>query len=78
MMPAPDFGLYLSRTRFLKHLRYWANGPDGTSERLRENLWAEVDPWVKAFNKNRKEELVVGTDLMPDEMMIAWIGKRKC
>ncbi len=37
---------------------------------------AEVDPWVKAFNKNRKEELVVGTNLTPDEMMIAWKGKK--
>ena len=76
MMPAPDFGLYLSRNRFEKILRYWALGPDGTSEKLRENPWAEVDYWVRAFNTNRKEELVVGTDITPDEMMMAWKGKK--
>ncbi len=75
-MPAPDFGLYLSRPRFEKILHYWSQGPDGTSEQLRENPWAEVDYWVKGFNKNRKEELVVGTDLTPDEMMMAWKGKK--
>ena len=76
MMPAPDFGLYLSRSRFEKVLRYWAQGPDGTEEQLRENPWAEDDYWVRAFNKNRKEELVVGTDITPDEMMMAWKGKK--
>ena len=76
MMPAPDFGLYLSRKRFEFILRYWAQGPDGTTEQLRENPWAEVDYWVRAFNKNRKEELVVGTDITPDEMMMAWKGKK--
>ncbi len=31
---------------------------------------------MRAFNKNRKEELVVGADITPDEMMIAWKGKK--
>jgi hypothetical protein len=76
MMPGPDFGLYLSRDRFEKILRFWAYGPDGTEAKLPENPWEEVDYWVRAFNKNRKEELVVGTDLTPDELMIAWKGKK--
>jgi hypothetical protein len=63
MMPGPDFGLFLSRSRFEKVLRYWAYGPDGTEEKLPEKPWEEVDYWVRAFNKNRREELVVGTDL---------------
>jgi hypothetical protein len=41
---------------------------------LTEKPWEEVDYWVRAFNKNRREELVVGTDLTPDEPMIAWKG----
>ncbi len=70
MMPAPDFGLYLSRDRFKRILRYWARGPRGTSEKLKENPWEEVDYWVRAFNKNRKEVLEVGTNVTPDEMML--------
>jgi hypothetical protein len=70
MMPAPDFGLYLSRDRFRKKLRYWARGPDGTSEKLRNNPWEEVDYWVRAFNKNRREEIEVGTNVTPDETSI--------
>jgi hypothetical protein len=76
MMPGPDFGLYLSRDRFEKVLRFWAYGPDGTEAKLKEKPWEEVDYWVRAFNRNRKEELVVGTDLTPDELMIAWKGKK--
>ena len=76
MMPAPDFGLYLSRDRFKKILRYWARGPEGTSEKLRNNPWEEVDYWVRAFNKIRREEIEVGTNVTPDEMMFAWRGKK--
>ncbi len=75
-MPGPDFGLYLSRDRFEKVLQLWAYGPDGTEEKLTEKPWEEVDYWVRAFNNKRKEELVVGTDLTPDELMIAWKGKK--
>ena len=39
MMPGPDFGLYLSRDRFEKILRFWAYGPDGTEAKLPENPW---------------------------------------
>jgi hypothetical protein len=56
MLPDPDFGLYLSRDRFEKVLRFWAYGSDGTEEKLTEKPWEEVDYWVRAFNKNRKEE----------------------
>jgi hypothetical protein len=49
MMPPPDFGLYLSRDRFRKILRYWARGPEGTEEKLKDNPWEEVDYWVRAF-----------------------------
>ena len=76
MMPAPDFGLYLSRDRFKRILRYWARGPRGTSEKLKDNPWEEVDYWVRAFNKSRKDELEVGTNVTPDEMMFAWRGKK--
>ena len=76
MMPAPDFGVYLSRYRFQKILRYWARGPEGTEEKLKDNPWEEVDYWVRAFNKNRREEIEVGTNVTPDEMMFAWRGKK--
>ncbi len=77
MMPAPDFGLFLSRDRFQKMLRYWARGPSGTSEKLKDNPWEEVDYWMRAFNKCRREELEVGTNVTPDEMMFAWRGKKR-
>jgi hypothetical protein len=68
--------LYLSRDRFKRILRYWARGPRGTSEKLKNNPWEEVDYWVRAFNKSRKDELEVGTNVTPDEMMFAWRGKK--
>jgi hypothetical protein len=76
MIPAPDFGVYLSRDRFGKILRYWAFGVTGDVNLLREKTWEEFGIWVRAFNKNRKEELTFGTDLTPDEMMFAWRGKQ--
>ncbi len=50
--------------------------PTGTTEKLKDNPWEEVDYWVRAFNKSRKEELEVGTNVTPDEMMFAWRGKK--
>ncbi len=76
MTPAPDFGLFLSRDRFKNILRYWARGPEGTSEKLRNIPWEEVGYWVRAFNKSRREEIEVGTNVTPDEMMFAWRGKK--
>jgi hypothetical protein len=76
MMPAPDFGLFLSRDRFRKILRYWARGPVGTEDKLKENPWEEVDYWVRAFNKCRRDEIEAGTNVTPDEMMFAWRGKK--
>ena len=75
MLRAPDFGLHLSEDRFGKILRYWAKGPDGTREKLVENPWEEVDVWIRAFNKNRRAEIEVGTDVTPDEMMFEWTGQ---
>jgi hypothetical protein len=43
---------------------------------LKEKTWEEVDTWIRAFNKSRREELIFGTDLTPDEMMLAWRGKQ--
>ncbi len=76
MMPGLNFGLYLSRDRFKNVLRFWAVGPDGTEDKLTEKPWEEVDYWVRAFNNKQKEKLVVGTDLTPDELMIAWKGEK--
>ncbi len=76
MMPVPDFGLFLSRDRFRRILWYWARGPEGTSENLKDNPWEEVDYWVCGFNKNRREEIEVGTNVTPDEMTFAWRGKK--
>jgi hypothetical protein len=76
MMPPPDFGLYLSRDRFERLLRYWAFGPEKCWGELLEKPWTEVQYWVQGFNKARRDELEVGTDLTPDEMMFAWRGKK--
>jgi hypothetical protein len=76
MMPPPDFGLFLSRDRFERILRYWANGPETCWEALLEKPWAEVACWVEGFNKARRDEIEVGTDVTPDEMMMAWRGKK--
>ncbi len=76
MMPGPDFGFYMSAHRFEKVMRYLTYGPEGTQEKLVAKPWEEVDYWVRAFNKNRKEELVVGMDLTPDESMFAWKEKK--
>jgi len=76
MLPPPDFGLYMSHDRFDRLLRYWAFGPENCWGELLENPWAEVTYWVTGFNKARREELEVGTDVTPDEMMFAWRGKK--
>jgi hypothetical protein len=38
--------------------------------------WNEVQLWVQGFNRVRNEELELGTDLTPNEMMFAWRGKK--
>ncbi len=73
-MPAPDFGRQLSHDRFKRVLRYLARGiPE--REKLKQNPWAEVDPWVKGCNAARKREIKVGFCITPDEMMFEWKGK---
>ncbi len=74
MLRAPDFGMHLSQDKFRKNLRYWAKGLEGTTEKLRDNPWEEVDIWIRGFNKNRQAEIEVGTDITPDEMMFEWRG----
>ena len=75
MLRAPDFGMHLSQDKFKKILRYWSKGPDGTTEKLRDYPWEEVDIWIRGFNKNRQAEIEVGTDITPDEMMFEWTGQ---
>ena len=67
---------FLSRDRFERILRYWAYSPENCWGELLEKPWTEVEYWIQGFNKNRRDELRVGTDLTPDEMMFAWRGKR--
>ena len=47
MMPAPDFGRQLSHDRFQRVLRYWARGLPEEREKVKQNPWAQTDPWVK-------------------------------
>ena len=74
-MPPPDFGRVLSRDRFKRILRYWARGTTEDKEQLRANPWAQVDKWVRGFNAARLREIVPGSSLTPDEMMLEWKGK---
>jgi hypothetical protein len=77
MMPAPDFGKYLSHDRFQRILRYWGRGRGTPEERgkLRLNPWAQIDPWVIGFNAARLREIRVGSCITPDEIMFEWRGK---
>jgi hypothetical protein len=75
LMPPPDFGKHLSRDRFKRICRYWARGLRRERERLRDNPWAQVDSWVKGFNEARLREIVAGSCVTPDEMMLEWKGK---
>jgi hypothetical protein len=45
-------------------------GQKRSCEKIRE----EVDVWIRGFNKNRKREIILGTDVTPDEMMFKWTG----
>ena len=75
LMPPPDFGRHLSRDRFRRIVRYWARGRIRERDRLRNNPWAQVDSWVKGFNDARLREIVAGSCVTPDEMMLEWKGK---
>jgi hypothetical protein len=75
LMPPPDFGKHLSRDRFKRICRYWARGLKKERDRLRDNPWAQVDSWVKGFNDARLREIVAGSCVTPDEMMLEWKGK---
>jgi hypothetical protein len=75
LMPPPDFGKHLSRDRFKRICRYWARGLKRERDRLRDNPWAQVDSWVKGFNEARLREIVAGSCVTPDEMMLEWKGK---
>ena len=75
LMPPPDFGRHLSRDRFRRIVRYWARGRIRERDRLLNNPWAQVDSWVKGFNDARLREIVAGSCVTPDEMMLEWKGK---
>jgi hypothetical protein len=44
---------------------------------LRLNPWATIDPWVDGFNEARFREIIPGSLLTPDEMMMEWRGKSR-
>jgi hypothetical protein len=46
-----------------------------TNEKLREKPWEEVDVWIRGFKQNRRTEIIVGTDITPDEMMFERTGQ---
>ena len=75
MLPAPDFGRQLSRDRFQRVLRYWARGLPTERQKIKENPWAQIDPWVKGFNAAREREIKPGSCVTPDESMFEWKGK---
>ena len=75
MMPAPDFGRHLSHDRFQRVLRYWARGLPEEREKLKQNPWAQIDPWVKGYNEARLREVKPGSCVTPDETMLEWKGK---
>jgi hypothetical protein len=75
MLPAPDFGRQLSQDRFQRVLRYWARGLPEERQKIRDNPWAQVDPWVKGFNAAREREIKPGSCITPDESMFEWKGK---
>ena len=75
MMPPPDFGRQLSLDRFQRIQRYWGRGLPEERRALKQNPWAQIDPWVRGFNAARLREIKVGSCLTPDEMMFEWRGK---
>jgi hypothetical protein len=75
MLPAPDFGRQLSRDRFQRVLRYWSRGLPAERQKIKDNPWAQIDPWVKGFNAARLREIKPGSCVTPDESMFEWKGK---
>ena len=75
MLPPPDFGRQLSHDRFQRVLRYWARGLLEERQKLKENPWAQIDPWVKGFNAAREREIVPGSSITPDESIFEWKDK---
>jgi hypothetical protein len=53
--------------------RFWSRR-SVAGKLLRENPLQEVDFWIRGFNKNRKREIILGTDITPDDMMFEWTG----
>ena len=76
MMPPPGFERHLSKDRFDRVLRYLVRGPVGTEEELTDDAWAEVRPWSEGYNKKRKDKLIAGSKVTPDEDMFTWTGKK--
>jgi len=75
VMPAPDFGQYITHDRFKRVGRYLARGPEGCDEMLSTDPWAQFRWLVDGFNETRRRELTPGKKLNPDESMFAWKGK---
>ncbi len=74
-MSPPDFGRQLSHDRFQRVLRYWARGLPEEREKIKQNPWAQIDPWVKGYNDARLREVKPGSCVTPDETMLEWKGK---
>jgi hypothetical protein len=75
MMRPPDFGRQLSLDRFQRILRYWGRGLPEERRKLKQNPWAQIDPWVRGLNAARLREIKVDSCLTPDEMMFEWRGE---
>ena len=75
VMPAPDFGRFLTHDRFLRVQRYLGRGPEGCDENLDGDPWAQFRPFIDGYNEVRARELSAGATITPDETMFAWTGK---
>ena len=75
MMPAPNFGQYLSFDRYKRVARYFAKGPKECDELLKTDAWAEFRWLLDGFNEVRKSEIHCSGKLNPDEAMFSWKGK---
>lgn len=67
----PDFGEYMSRTRFddIKAALVYAVGDPSTAG---EDQWWQVRPLVNDFNENRRRKVVKSVVQVPDEAMSAF------
>ena len=74
LLPAPNFGRFMSHDKFDRIRRYLSRGPVEAGDTASDDPWYQVRYLFSGFNENRRRTINPSWLQVVDETMFAWTG----